>query len=171
MNKWLFFILSIFLPITSFASDGSRLDLTSHWVGFTAVGIFVFSYLLVMGEEFIDLKKSKPVVLAAGIIWALIAWYYTSQDIPELVEHAFRHNLLEYAELMLFLLVAMTFINALDERQVFEALRTWLIRKGLNYRAPFWVTGTLAFFISPIADNLTTALLMGAVVLTVGGSN
>ena len=80
-----------------------------------------------------------------------------------------RHNFLEYAELMLFLLVAMTYINALDERQVFDALRAWLIRKGFGFRALFWMTGTLAFFISPVADNLTTALLMCAVVLAVGG--
>jgi len=146
-------------------------NLTQHWVGFGALGLFFFAYVLVMAEEFIHLKKSKPVVLAAGIIWAVIAWFYQTQKIPHIVEEAFKHNLLEYAELMLFLIVAMTYINALEERQVFEALRTWLIRKGLSYRALFWVTGLLAFFISPIADNLTTALLMGAVVLAVGGSN
>ena len=124
-----------------------------------------------MAEELIDLRKSKPVVMAAGIIWALIAWYYQAHDASTLVETAFKHNLEEYAELMLFLLVAMTFINTMDELKVFEALRTWLIRKGLSYRALFWVTGLLAFLISPIADNMTTALLMGAVVLAVGGNN
>jgi NhaD family Na+/H+ antiporter len=72
---------------------------------------------------------------------------------------------------MLFLLVAMTYINAMDERQVFDALREWLISKGFGFRKLFWLTGFLAFFISPIADNLTTALLMCAVVLSVGGSN
>ncbi len=45
-------------------------------------------------------------------------------------EAAVRHNLLEYAELMLFLLVAMTYINAIAERGVFNALRDWLIAKG-----------------------------------------
>ncbi|HBH35361.1 MAG TPA: sodium:proton antiporter, partial [Gammaproteobacteria bacterium] len=86
-------------------------------------------------------------------------------------EHAVRHNLLEYAELMLFLLVAMTYINAMEERQVFDALRSWLIQKGFGFRQLFWLTGFLAFFISPVADNLTTALLMCAVVLAVGGDN
>jgi NhaD family Na+/H+ antiporter len=171
MNKWLILLLTSFLPTLSYASETNHLDMTSHWVGITALAVFIFAYLLVMAEEFIHLKKSKPVVLAAGIIWGVIAWYYTTQNIPDIVEEAFRHNLLEYAELMLFLLVAMTFINALEERQVFEALRTWLIRKGFSYRSLFWVTGLLAFLISPIADNLTTALLMGAVVLAVGGSN
>nr|WP_232504483.1 sodium:proton antiporter NhaD [Sulfuricella denitrificans] len=160
------------MPLLAHASEGAaRLDLTGSWVGIVSVLLFFVAYLVVMAEEYTHLRKSKPVMLAAGIIWALIAWHYQSQDIPHLVENALRHTLEEYAELMLFLLVAMTFINAMDERNVFEALRSWLIRKGLGYRALFWVTGLLAFFISPIADNLTTALLMGAVVMAVGGGN
>lgn len=170
MSKILIFLFFLLSPAVGFASD-RQLDLTSHWVGITALVLFFVAYLFVMAEEFIHLRKSKPVVLAAGIIWALIAWYYQSHEIPHIVETAFRHNLEEYAEILLFLLVAMTYIIAMEERQVFEALRTWLIRKGLSYRALFWTTGLLAFFISPIADNMTTALLMGAVVMAVGGSN
>jgi len=172
MSKIFIFVISLLAPTISFASEASKpLDLTNHWVGIAALMLFFVAYLVVMAEEFIHLRKSKPVVLTAGIIWALIAWYYQSHNIPHVVEAAFRHNLLDYAELLLFLIVAMTYINAMAERQVFEALRTWLIRKGLSYRALFWVTGLLAFLISPVADNLTTALLMGAVVLAVGGSN
>jgi Na+/H+ antiporter NhaD/arsenite permease-like protein len=51
---------------------------------------------------------------------------------------------------------------------VFEALRAWLVRVGFSYRKLFWVTGGLAFFISPVADNLTTALVMCAVSTSVG---
>jgi Na+/H+ antiporter NhaD/arsenite permease-like protein len=40
-----------------------------------------------------------------------------------------------------------------------------------GYRKLFWITGIIAFFLSPIADNLTTALLMGAVVLSVGADS
>jgi NhaD family Na+/H+ antiporter len=159
-------------PLLAHAAAGTeRLDLTGSWVGIASVLLFFAAYLVVMAEEFTHLRKSKPVMLAAGIIWGLIAWYYQSHDIPHLVEIALRHNLEEYAELMLFLLVAMTYVNAMEERNVFEALRTWLIRRGLGYRALFWVTGLLAFVISPVADNLTTALLMGAVVIAVGGGN
>jgi len=172
--KTFFSLLTAGLLTPSLASASeysARVDLTGHWVGITALVLFFVAYLFVMAEEFIHLRKSKPVVLAAGIIWVLIAWYYQSQGIPHAVENAFKHNLEEYAELLLFLIVAMTYIIAMEERQVFEALRTWLIRKGLSYRALFWTTGLLAFFISPIADNMTTALLMGAVVMAVGGSN
>ena len=84
------------------------------------------------------------------------------------VEVAIRHNFLEYTELFFFLLVAMTYINAMLERGVFDALRSWLVAKGYSYKTLFWLTGILAFFISPVADNLTTALIMCAVVMAVG---
>jgi Na+/H+ antiporter NhaD/arsenite permease-like protein len=147
------------------------LNLTGHSVGIFSIIIFIIAYFLVMAEEFTHLRKSKPVILAAGLIWGMIGWVYMNHGMSELAEHAVRHNFLEYAELMLFLLVAMTYINAMEERQIFDALRSWLIRKGFSFRQLFWLTGFLAFFISPIADNLTTALLMCAVVLAVGGTN
>ncbi|MDH5650095.1 MAG: sodium:proton antiporter NhaD, partial [Gammaproteobacteria bacterium] len=90
---------------------------------------------------------------------------------PHAAEVALRHNLLEFAELFLFLLAAMTYVNAMDERLIFESLRSWLVRKGFSYRKLFWLTGILAFFLSPIIDNLTTALVMCAVVLAVGKDN
>jgi len=166
--------LLFFMPGAVFASamgDGNHLDLTTHWVGFTALGLFALAYAFVMAEEFTHMRKSKPVILAAGIIWALIAWVYSTHGFTHAAEQAVRHNLLEYAELMLFLLVAMTYINAMEERNVFEALRAWLIKKGFGFKQLFWITGVLAFFISPVADNLTTALLMCAVVLAVAGDN
>ncbi len=169
----LFIVIGLLAPGVGLAAGNgeNHLDLTNHWVGFIAIGLFTLAYALVMAEEFTHLRKSKPVILAAGLIWALIAWYYSSHGIPHAAEQAVRHNLLEYAELMLFLLVAMTYINAMDERNVFEALRSWLVSKGFGFRQLFWITGVLAFFISPVADNLTTALLMCAVVLAVGGDN
>ena len=77
----------------------------------------------------------------------------------------------EFAELFMFLLVAMTFINTMTERNVFEVLRVWLVTQGFDYRKIFIITGILSFFISPIADNLTTALLMCAVVMAVAKGN
>ena len=171
---FLFILLCMGLPGAALAAasgGGNHLDLTNHWLGFTAIAIFAVAYLLVMAEEFTHLRKSKPVILAAGVIWALIAWYYQTQGFTNEAEVAVRHNLLEYAELMLFLLVAMTYINAMDERNVFEALRSWLVSKGFGFRQLFWITGVLSFLISPIADNLTTALLMCAVVMAVGSGH
>lgn len=168
----LFFFACLSTLSPAIAADNAQtLNLTEHWVGPASLLLFFAAYLLVMTEEFTHMRKSKPAMLAAGLIWALIGWVYVQNGIPHAAEVAVRHNLLDYAELMLFLLVAMTYINAMDERLIFEALRSWLVRKGFSLRALFWVTGALAFFISPVADNLTTALLMAAVVTAVAGSN
>ena len=169
------FIALLLSPFQLFAAEAGGghepMDMTSSSIGYIALILFMIAYVFVMAEEFTHLRKSKPVILAAGLIWGMIGWVYMDHGMSELAEHAVRHNLLEYAELMLFLLVAMTYINGMEERQVFDALRSWLIRKGFSFRQLFWLTGVLAFFISPIADNLTTALLMCAVVLAVGGTN
>ncbi|MBU0729812.1 MAG: sodium:proton antiporter NhaD [Proteobacteria bacterium] len=153
------------------ASAEANLNLTAHGVGYAALVIFVVAYLLVMGEEFIHMRKSKPVLLAAGLIWGLIAYVYASHGMNHAAEVAVRHNILEYAELFLFLLVAMTYINAMEERRVFEALRVRLVCAGFSLRKLFWITGLLAFFISPVADNLTTALLMCAVIMAIAKDN
>ena len=165
MLFWPALLLALFVP-SAHAAAGA-VDLTASVTGFVAIGIFVLAYALVMLEEKIHLRKSKPVLVAAGIIWALIGWQYVQAGMPAESEAAFRHTLLEFSELMLFLLVAMTYINALEERRLFDVLRSWLVRKGFSYRQLFWITGVLSFFISPIADNLTTALLMCAVVMKV----
>jgi len=148
--------------------DPVSIDLTRSSVGFAALAIFVIAYLVVMSEEFTHLRKSKPVILAAGVIWGMIAFAYTGNGDGHSVEAAVSQNLLEFSELFLFLLAAMTYVNAMDERQVFEALRARLVNRGFNYRSLFWLTGWLAFFLSPILDNLTTALVMCAVLLAVG---
>ncbi len=155
---------------TAFAHEAvnTTISLAEHWVGYAALFIFVVAYVLVVFEERLHLRKSKPMLLAAGIIWLLIAAFYQQTGDHHSAGEGIRHNFLAYAELFFFLLVAMTYINSMLERQVFDALRDRLIVKGFSYRALFWLTGALAFFISPIADNLTTALIMSAVILAVG---
>jgi len=147
-------------------------NLTTTTWGYASLVLFVLAYLLVVFEEKTHLRKSKPVMLAAGIIWVLLAITYRSLGFPAEQAHtAILHNITEYAELMLFLLAAMTYINTMDERNVFQALRSWLVSRGFSLRVVFWITGFLAFIISPVADNLTTALLMGAVVMAVAREN
>ena len=150
---------------------GTVQDLTRTGMGYVSLAIFVIAYLFVMFEEKTHLRKSKPVMFAAGIIWVLIAIVYHDLGRPEAAHEAIMHNIMEYAELMLFLLAAMTYINSMEERNVFQALRSWLVSRGFSLQVVFWITGFLSFVISPIADNLTTALLMGAVVMAVARGN
>ena len=164
------FILSAGVWAAGSQADSAHiLNFTNSKLGYTCLFIFAIAYILVILEEYTDMRKSKPVLLAAGIIWALIAFAYSQSGNSDVVENAARHNLLEYAELMLFLLVAMTYVNAMEERNVFEALKSWLTQKGFSLRQIFWMTGLLSFVISPVADNLTTALIMCAVIMAVGG--
>jgi len=141
------------------------------WAIFCVI-IFILSYLLVMTEESTQLRKSKPVLLAAGIIWAVIGYTAPEYGIShEDLKRAISHDLDEYSSLLLFLFAAMTYIAALEGGKVFAVLRSWLVSKGFSYRTLFWVTGIIAFFLSAIADNLTTALVMGAVILALGSDN
>ncbi len=87
------------------------------------------------------------------------------------VKKELMHAFDEFNQLMLFLLVAMTYINSMTERNVFEKLRSILLNQNFSYKKLFWITGFISFFLSPIADNLTTALTMCAVVLAVGKGN
>jgi NhaD family Na+/H+ antiporter len=146
----------------------AELDLTQSWFGYAALAIFVISYALVITEEATGLRKSKPVLLAAGLIWALIGFAYTAAGTPDVAKKAAEHTIYEYGELFLFLLVAITYVNTLEERRVFEVLRAKLTSRGLSYRQLFWLTGGVAFLLSGVLDNLTTALIMGSVVLAVG---
>jgi Na+/H+ antiporter NhaD/arsenite permease-like protein len=169
--------LSLFvlmLPLFAFASTEAALemmDLTTHWAGILSLVIFVVAYSLVIGEEVLHLRKSKPVIVAAGLIWVLVSIAFIQAGDVERAHIEIRGDLLEFVELFLFLLAAMTFINTMEERGVFDVLRVWLVTQGFSLRKIFWITGALAFLMSPIADNLTTALLMAAVAVAVGGSN
>ncbi len=140
-------------------------DLTTHPVGWIALALFILAYVAVILEERIHIAKSKPVMLAAGLIWGLVAWQTggTAET-----RHLFESMFLEYAEIFFFLVVAMTYVTAMGERGIFEALRGQLVRQGYSYRQLFWITGILAFFLSAVIDNLTTALVMSAVILAVG---
>ncbi|MGC9446246.1 sodium:proton antiporter NhaD [Cereibacter johrii] len=144
------------------------LDLTSHWAGILSLVIFVAAYILVVFEEATHLRKSKPVMLAAGLIWLLIGLAYAIAGRGEETYELSAHIIEEYGELFLFLLVAITYVNTLEERRGFEVLRAKLVSMGLSYRSLFLLTGMLAFFLSGILDNLTTALVMGTVVMALG---
>ena len=149
-----------------------EINLTTSYVGILSLIVFILAYAVVMAEEFSHLRKSKPVIISAALIWGIIAFHFSSnKEIAHEIEYALEHNVLEFAELFLFLLVAMTYINALEERQVFNVVRYQLTSRGFSFRQLFIFTGIITFFLSPIADNLTTALVMCSVLLACGKGN
>lgn len=132
-----------------------------------ALATFAVAYGAVIAEEITGLRKSIPVIVAAGVMWMLVAAAWRSHGVPD-ADVRLREITLEFAELLLFLLSAMTFVNTLQERDVFAALRSALIARRFSLRAVYWLTGLIAFWLSPVLDNLTTALVVGAVAITMG---
>src|SRR5690606_4232749 len=112
------------------AAETAGLDLTAHWAGYSALVIFALAYVFVIAEEFTHLRKSQPVMLAAGVIWGLLAIAAAGVGQADSIHTAVGNYLLEFAELLLFLLVAMTYVNAMSERNLFEALRLRLLQRG-----------------------------------------
>ncbi len=165
-------VVTAMTPALASASDGLPVPatFTVSVYGFAALGVFVLAYALVIAEEFTHLRKSKSVLVAAGVIWVLVAIAYAGADLPG-ADVMLRSLLGEYAELLLFLIAAMTYVNTLEERNIFRCLRDWLIARGFTLPMVFWITGLLAFCLSPVLDNLTTALVMGAVVLSAGAGH
>lgn len=140
------------------------------WVGYTALILFVLAYAVVIFEEKLHMRKSKPVLFIGCFMWMLIGSYEVSRGGGHAAEYI-EHLTVEIGELFFFLLVAMTYINVLQERLVFDSLRAWLLRKRLGFRALFWTTGGITFLLSPLADNLTSALLMATVANAIGNGN
>ncbi|ACO69311.1 NhaD Na+:H+ antiporter family [Micromonas commoda] len=146
-------------------------NMTGTWQGALSLLVFIAGYTAAIMEESVGhgFKKSIPITLAAGIIWVLVALGYRDKGHSlYFVTTAARHNLTEFVEVFLFLLCAMTFINTMHRLNVFNKLRWFLVESGFSYRSCFWITGLIAFWLSPIADNLTTAVLMGAVISNLG---
>lgn len=168
------FILLACLPLLAWAEvepTAETLNLTKHWVGYLSIATFSLAYFLAMTEEVTELNKSKPMVLAASMIWVFISGVYVQGGMGETAGKAFRACLEGYAELFLFIMVSMAYLNAMQDRGVFDNLRVWLLSKGFSYRKLFWITGVMSFFMSSVCNNLTTALLMGAVIMAMGKDN
>ena len=169
MRLFLFIITLLLFPDLVFASEtATSTNLTHHIVGYLSVLITVVAYITAMSEDVIQLRKSKPMVLGAALVWFAICIYYTLHGQAKMASLAFESNLLAYIELLLFILVSMTYLNTMEERGVFEALRIFLLSKQYSYRQLFWITGLLAFILSTAINGLAVGLLMGAVASAVG---
>ncbi|MFI3218708.1 MAG: sodium:proton antiporter NhaD, partial [Methylococcales bacterium] len=167
--KFFLIITVLLFPNLVFASEAATsLDLTHHIIGYLAVLITVASYIAAMSEDVIELRKSKPMVLGAAAAWFAICIYYAIDGQAKVASLAFESNLLAYIELLLFILVSMTYLNTMEERGIFDALRIYLLNKRYSYRQLFWITGALAFVLSTIINGLAIGLLMGAVASAVG---
>jgi Na+/H+ antiporter NhaD/arsenite permease-like protein len=150
----------------------SDVNLATTWVGWLSLAVFVVAYYFIATEERYEVNKAKPALFAGTFMFMLIGIYYAINGLdPTPLHNELEHLILEIAEIFFFLLVAMTYIETLIERGVFDLMKYKLVSKGYSYKKLFWLTGLLAFFISPVADNLTTALILSTVLFTIDKKN
>jgi len=169
-------MLMLFTSLTMASGDAGhgQLHLTTTWVGILSFIVFVIGYYFIATEDKYHINKAKPALLTGTGIFMLIGLYIAFTGDKAMGEHLhleINHLIVEIAGIFFFLFVAMTYIEAMIDRGVFSALRYNLVSKGYDYKKLFWVTGFLAFFISPIADNLTTALILSTVLITIDKTN
>ena len=167
-------LLSLFFALAFGSGDaaGEALNLTTTWVGIACLIIFVVGYFFIATEENFHIDKAKPAIFIGTFMFLLIGFYMLANGLDvHLLQNEVNHLILEISQIVFFLMVAMTYIEALIERDVFNALKYNLVSKGYTYKRLFWLTGVLAFFISPVADNLTTALILSTVLLTIDRNN
>ncbi len=147
-------------------------NLATTWVGWLSLAVFVVAYYFIATEERYEVNKAKPALFAGTFMFMLVGIYFAINGMnPDPLHDELEHLILEIAEIFFFLLVAMTYIETLIERGVFDLMKYKLVSKGYSYKKLFWLTGLLAFFISPVADNLTTALILSTVLFTIDKKN
>ena len=169
---WVLFLFS--LPIMSWAGEGAPskpLDLTQTWAGYFSLVVIVVAYIAAMFEDVTFLRKSKPMLLGASLVWIAILVHYQQIGDTELALRAFKENLQAFFELLLFIMVSMSYLNVMEDMRVFDALRVRLLRLNMGYKSLFWITGIIAFLLSTMVNGLTTGLLVAAVAIAVGKQN
>lgn len=169
MSKIVLLLLAATAMFASGGATGGEIpDISMTWVGIACLAIFVIGYYFVAMEEHYHMDKAKPALFMGTFMFILVAIYYSLNHLNmDMVHVQAQHLILEIAEIFFFLFVAMTYIETMIHMNVFEKLKYNLISKGYTYRKLFWITGIIAFFLSPIADNLTTALILSTVLITI----
>ena len=127
--------------------------------------IFVVGYLAIALEHPIRINKAASALLTGMLIWTVIMLGYTGLFTGEEASQAvLGHELMEHlgdiASILFFLLGAMTVVELMDAHEGFEVITDRI--QSTNKVALLWVIGILTFFLSAALDNMTTAIVMCA---------
>ncbi|CAB3976471.1 sodium:proton antiporter NhaD [Candidatus Azoamicus ciliaticola] len=128
--------------------------------------IFIICYILIILEEKIKIKKSTISIFFATIMWIIITYLTKQSENSSLINFKIYEILHKYCELLIFLLITITYINVIKKTDIIDIIRNKIAKNNISYKKIYWTTGFLAFFISPIADNLTTALFASSILIS-----
>ena len=119
------------------------------------IAIFVIGYAMIALEHPLKINKSATAVLLAAVIWAVFALFG-----PGIKDGALIHHLGETAEILFFLLGAMTIVEIIDKHDGFSIITDRITTT--SKRKLLWIISILTFFMSAVLDNLTTSIVMCA---------
>ena len=119
--------------------------------------VFVLGYMAIAFEHPIKVDKAASALLIGGICWALYA--FSGVDAHHMNEHL-SHHLVDIAEILFFLLGAMTIVELIDAHEGFSIITNKITTN--KKVALMWILCIITFFFSAALDNLTTAIVMSA---------
>lgn len=120
--------------------------------------VFVLGYLAIALEHPIKIDKAASALLIGGICWALFAFSGISKDL----EYEIQHHIIHIAEILFFLLGAMTIVEMVDVNGGFTIITEKI--KTTNKLKLIWIISAIAFFFSAVLDNLATAIVMASLI-------
>ena len=124
-------------------------------MGTYLVLIFVLTYAAIAFEHPLKINKSATALLGAGLLWTL---YILMASDVQAVGHQLSETLVDTAQIVFFLMGAMTIVEVVDAHQGFEVITSRIRTQSLTVL--LWLIGSVTFFLSAILDNLTTAIVM-----------
>jgi Na+/H+ antiporter NhaD/arsenite permease-like protein len=117
--------------------------------------IFVIAYVAIALEHPIKINKSASALLGAGLLWTV---YALSTNDHSMVSHQLSESLATTAQIVFFLIGAMTIVEVIDAHNGFEVITSRI--KTTKLSSLMWLVGFVTFFLSAILDNLTTTIVM-----------
>jgi len=119
------------------------------------ITIFVIAYAAIALEHPLRINKSATALVGAGLLWTVYA--VLSGD-PALIDKQLNESVSSTAQIIFFLIGAMTIVEVIDAHNGFEVI-TSLIRTR-KQATLMWLVGFVTFFLSAVLDNLTTTIVM-----------
>lgn len=127
----------------------------------TVIACFVIGYVLIVFEHPLRLDKTVPALLMAAICWALLSVGHLDVSVhtePLPLDQALLYHLGKTAEILVFLIGAMTIVEIIDLHQGFQILKDMVTTR--SKKKLLWIISILAFFLSAIIDNLTATIVL-----------
>ena len=119
--------------------------------------VFVLGYIAIAFEHPIKVDKAASALIIGGLGWALFAFSGVDQHT---LTHEIQHHIVDIAEILFFLLGAMTIVELIDAHEGFSIITNKITTNKKVYL--IWILSIITFFFSAVLDNLTTSIVMAA---------